>query len=109
MQNVNAQIEISPINGGNTFFNGNATTTAGAPLIATIINEDNVQTVSFTTASQTGNTYHKAIIKALIWSNATLPSKLKLQVTSNPGVIIFLGSYYTIIKLPVSSVGAFTA
>lgn len=109
MQNVNAQIEISPVAGGNTFFNGNATTTAGAPLIATVINEDNVQTVSFTTASQTLNTYHKAIIKALIWSNATLPSKLKLQVTSNPGVIILLGSYYTIIKLPVSSVGVFTA
>jgi hypothetical protein len=109
MQNVNAQIEISPVTGGNTFFNAIATTTSGAPLISTIVNDSNAQTVSFAIASQTINTYHKAIIKALIWSHSTFPSKLKLQVTSAGGPVYILpGTYYTIKKYPVSSVGIFT-
>jgi hypothetical protein len=109
MQLVNAQNEITPVAGTNVFFNANATTTSGAPLTSTIINYINTQAVPFTIASQTLNTYHRATIKTLILSNASLPSKLKLQVTSAGSAVTMLpGSYYIIKKMPASSVGVFT-
>jgi hypothetical protein len=71
----------------------------------------NQQTIQLYTGTNTANTNHKAIIKALIYSNVGTSSVLRLRhlYSAGTGTIIWAGSYYTIKKMPAASVGVFTA
>jgi hypothetical protein len=109
-QNINTSIEHSAIAGTGTGYNVVTVSPTLNLLHGNVFGLVNQQSVSFVIATATANTNHKATIKALIWTNASQPSRLRLQVTSaGQGAFIYPGSYYTIKKMPVSSVGVFTA
>jgi len=109
MQNIHATIDASAAGGTSHYYATDALATGGSPITSAVINKVNTVNASITLPSLTNATNHKAIIKALIWSHSSLPSKLKLQITqAGTNTTIWPGSYYTIKKLPVASVGTFT-
>ena len=109
-QNANLQYDRTGLAGTGNSFNAGVSAAALAPISQTIINSTGNNVGFNTPTNDTLNSYQRVNIKGLIWNNALSPSSLRLQFTySALGLIIWPGSYYTIKKLPVSSVGVFTA
>ena len=113
-QNATIQIErtaFAAANGTSTGSIAPFATTGVAPIYTTHINAANLTSIALTGTTSDGlGSNQKVIIKALIQSNAAASSILKLQFAyANGFANIHPGSYYTIKKMPVSSVGIFTA
>ena len=110
-QNAHIQMELSTIAGTGVVTGSNNPTAGGAPIYITLLNATNRQfaTLSSTAATEPTNTAHRVFIKALIYTNATTVSNLKLEHQYSAGTsTIYAGSYYTIKRLPTTSVGVFT-
>jgi len=109
-QLANLQYDRTGLAGTGNSFNTGVSAAALAPISQTIINSIGNSVGFNTPTSDTLNSYQRVNIKGLIWNNALSPSSLRLQFQYTAlGLIIWPGSYYTIKKLPASSVGVFTA
>lgn len=111
-QNAHIHMELSTIAGTGVVTGSNNPTVGGAPVYTTLLNATNRQSVTLASSatSEPNATAHKVIIKALIITNATTESTLKLEHQYSAGTsTIYAGSYYTIKRLPTTSVGVFTA
>ena len=111
-QNAHIQMErtgITAANGTSTGSIAPFATTGVAPVYTTHFNAANISSIALSSGIDSNNSEQKIIIKVLIQSNTSQPSILKLQHACSAGTInIYPGSYYTIKKMPVSSVGVFT-
>jgi hypothetical protein len=109
-QSANIQSERTAIAGTGTTGSSDITTSAGA-LFATVINSTGTSvSIGGGTQVDATNSFQRAVFKALFYTNAAAVNNLKLQVTSaGSALTVYQGSYYTIKKYPVSSVGIFTA
>jgi len=109
-QLANLQYDRTGLAGTGNSFNTGVSAAALAPISQTIINSTGNNVGFNTPTNDTLNSYQRVNIKGLIWNNALSPSSLRLQFQYTAlGLIIWPGSYYTIKKMPASSVGVFTA
>jgi hypothetical protein len=110
-QNANIQYDRTAVAAANgTTFGTNASSSI-ASISSTVINSTNSTTISVNAASNdAANSLQRAVIKGLFLTHPTGVNNLRLQVTSNGSPIyVYPGSYYTITRMPTSSVGIFIA
>ena len=111
-QNAHIHMELSTIAGTGVVSGSSNPIVGGTPVYTSLLNATNRQSVTLasSTTSEPNATAHKVIIKALIITHATTASTLKLEHQYSAGTAtIYAGSYYTIKRLPTTSVGVFTA
>jgi hypothetical protein len=110
VSNGHIQLERSAIAGTGTTLNGSGTVT-GAPLIKTVVGYNGNSLLLTEAGSDSASVYQKSIIKGIFTTGTSTPlGVLKLRVTAaaaSGAITLLAGSYYTIKRMPATSVGEF--